>query len=117
MPKFPPAALALAVDEALDVAVDPPDAVVLDAAVPELPELHPATASEAVAATVNAASHRGVISFIALSLRRVISREYWDCMSYTSGEKARTEALAFTSAQVLRIFQSNFRASARPSNC
>jgi hypothetical protein len=49
----------------LDVAVDPPDAVPLDAALPELPELHPATAREAVAATVQAASHRWFMSFIA----------------------------------------------------
>jgi hypothetical protein len=46
---------------ALELAVDPPDVVPL----PELPELHPATAIEAVAATVQAASHRVFLSFIA----------------------------------------------------
>jgi hypothetical protein len=50
----PPLALVLPVALALGVAAEPPDTVAL----PELPELHPATAIEAVAATVQAASHR-----------------------------------------------------------
>jgi hypothetical protein len=63
----PPLAFPLPVPPALDVAaevaVDPPDAVPL-----ELPELHPATAIEAVAATAQAASHRLLPSFIASGL-------------------------------------------------
>jgi hypothetical protein len=56
--------VAPALDVAAEVAVVPPDTVPL----PELPELHPATAIEAVAATAQAASHLLFPSFIASGL-------------------------------------------------
>jgi hypothetical protein len=59
-----PLAFPLALEAAVEVAVDPPDAVPL----PEVPELHPATAIEAVAATAHAASHLLFPSFIASGL-------------------------------------------------
>jgi hypothetical protein len=92
----PPLEFALPVAVALDAAADPPDTV----PVLELPELHPASVIAAVAATVQAASHRLSISFIASGLHRLKSREYRECMCYTSGRNTREEALAFASAHL-----------------
>jgi hypothetical protein len=80
----------------LELPGDPPVPVALL----ELPELQPATAIEAVAATVQAASHWRFFSIIALVPPSHCCPALWrERLFYTSRRSTRTEALAFTSAR------------------